>query len=791
MGNDGEIKPGDEPTIELPAALRGRGERAPEKIGGFRIRRMIASGGMGLVYEAVQESPHRSVALKVMRRTAATPSSLKRFRNEAQLMARLHHPGIAQVYEAGVDETGPEPVPFIAMELIPGAKTLRDYVRAKALSREQIVELVAQAADAVAHGNAKGVIHRDLKPSNILVDHAGTLKIVDFGVARTMDADTPVTYQTEPGQLVGTVQYMSPEQITADSRELDARADVYSLGVILYELLSGRLPHDLEGKSVYEAAMVIRDQPSHKLGTVSSDVPLDLETIVHRAVEKDRDRRYAAAADLAADLRRFLAGQPIAARRDSAWYVFVTSSRAWIMANKPLYVFVAVLFAAAVAYWGGTWLAFKATTLGQMGEYPVFKATPALIDRFDHTALIVMPDGFDAEAVARAAGVEGVQNSQVRSMRRLHGALMKKLAEAGPRVVVFGIGFNTPAPEHDDYFIAGVEALASKRIGVVTALEVWTWKTPEWFTSTSKIISHPNVYASELITISAQPEDTHLALPTFIVGMRRGDAETLVGGPLVAWALARRPGSGLRAELSYEEDFLELKWFDRDAQGRVMEQVQIRERIPTSFINKIRFLEAPDRAGQMNDDINAYRSIEAPTMAQMQSATITYQDAMTMDAATLASKLSGRIVVIGNDTILPTGLPADSRTITRHGEVVPGSRLVASTIEGLCRGTYINFISAYSAMLLTLACTVLGAVVAAKTARWKNSGVLAAMMALVVTGVLVTLFAVIICRLQGLIINPFVPALSGLFGGIVILPMVLQRRNRQRVIAESEIRRSS
>jgi serine/threonine protein kinase len=118
MGNDGDIKPGNEPTSDLPPALRGRGERVPETIGGFRIRRMIASGGMGLVYEAVQESPHRSVALKVMRRTAATPSSLKRFRNEAQLMARLHHPGIAQVYEAGVDESGSEPVPFIAFEFI-------------------------------------------------------------------------------------------------------------------------------------------------------------------------------------------------------------------------------------------------------------------------------------------------------------------------------------------------------------------------------------------------------------------------------------------------------------------------------------------------------------------------------------------------------------------------------------------------------------------------------------------------------------------------------------------------
>ncbi len=790
MGNEGDKSPGNEPTSELPPALRGRGDRVPESIGGFRIRRLIASGGMGLVYEAVQESPHRSVALKVMRRAAASPSSLQRFRNEAQLMSRLHHPGIAQVFEAGIDDSGPEPIPYIALELIAGAKTLSEFVRERNLSREEVIDLVARAADAVAHGNSKGVIHRDLKPSNVLVDHEGHVKIVDFGVARAMDADAPMTYQTEPGQLVGTVQYMSPEQIASDSRQLDARADVYSLGVILYELISGRLPHDLEGKSVYEAAMMIRDQPSHKLSTVSSDVPLDLETIVHRAVERDRDRRYATASDFAADLRRFLKGEPIAARRDSSWYVFMTTSRAWIMANKALYIFVAVLLAAAVAYWGGTWLTFKKSTFASIGEFPVFAATPALIDRLEHTSLIVMPEGFDASAVATRAGIEGVNNAQLRSVRRLHGGLMKRLAEAGPRAVVFNISFNNSSTEHDDYFIAGVEALASKRIPVITSLSEFTHKTPEWYAGVSRIMSHANVYPSEMITANVRAESSYRDLPVCVVAMRRGVSETLISGPVYAWALARRPSSGLRAELSLEEDFFEIKWFDRSADGRVLEQVQLRERIPTSFISTVRNLPVdPAPTGQLVGDINAYRSLETPLLSQMNQATIRYDDAMSMDIAALTSHVTGRIVVIGNDTFDANGRPADLRSISRHGEVVPGSRLIAACIEGLSRGVYINFIGAYSAMLLTLVSAVLGAGIAARVVKWKSSGVLAVVAACVLTGLIVTLYALVICRIQGLVINPVVPMISGGLGGLVVLPIVLRRRNRQPVVAESEMGR--
>jgi hypothetical protein len=363
---------------------------------------------------------------------------------------------------------------------------------------------------------------------------------------------------------------------------------------------------------------------------------------------------------------------------------------------------------------------------------------------------------------------------------------MKRLAEAGPRAVAFNVVFTRPAPAHDEYFIAGVEALAAKRIGVVTSLATYTAKTPEWYRESSPIMSHPNVHAAEMFIESFQAPSSHQSLPSFVTAMRRGDSETLISLPIYAWAMARRPGSGLRAELSYDEDFFEVKWFDRDSQGRILEQVQMRERIPTSYIVPVKIIQGTSSTGQVLGDVNAYRTLEVPKLAQMQPAVITYQDAMSMDAATLESKLSGRIVVIGNDTILPNGNPATPLVFTRQGELVPGSRTAAAAIEGLCRGTYINFIGAYPAMLLTLACGVAGALIAAKTARWKNSGVLAAFASLVVIGMLVTAYAMIICHFRGVIINPVVPTLSGLLGGVVVLPMVLHPRNRQRVVAESE-----
>jgi serine/threonine protein kinase len=364
-------------TGSPPSAMIGR------QIGRYTIRRLIASGGMGSVFEAMQERPRRIIALKLMRGGIASKSALKRFEFEAQLLGRLRHPGIAQVFEAGThddpegtmgfvaDPAGwqraqpgaPETaasrsIPYFAMEYIPRATPLTEYADASRLKTAQRLELFIQVCEAVHHGHQRGIIHRDLKPSNILVDSSGHAKVIDFGVARATDSDMAVTtMQTSVGQLIGTLQYMSPEQCEADPNDLDIRSDVYALGVVLYELLLGRLPYDVSKLRIYEATRAIREQAPGRPSTVDRTLRGDVETIVLKALEKDRARRYQSAADLATDIRRYLTRQPIAARPPSMTYQLRTFARR----NKALVggvvaVFIALLLGLA----GTTWQAVRA-----------------------------------------------------------------------------------------------------------------------------------------------------------------------------------------------------------------------------------------------------------------------------------------------------------------------------------------------------------------------------------------------------------------------------------------------
>jgi WD40 repeat protein/predicted Ser/Thr protein kinase len=289
----------------------------PVRVGRYRVLRRIAEGGMGAVYEAEQDSPRRLVALKIVRPGFASPSMIKRLTQEAQILARLHHPGIAQVYEAGLADDGQ---PFFAMEFIRGLP-LDEYANRRDLDLAGRVDLVARVCDAVQHAHDQGVIHRDLKPANILVEETGAPKVLDFGVARTTDADLlTAAGLTHTGQLLGTPNYMSPEQVIGDRAAIDRRADVYAMGVILFELAAHRLPYRLEDRPLAEAVQLILEQDPPRLGSVDPDLRGDVETIVAKALEKDPARRYASAADLAADLRRWLAHEPILARPPSALY---------------------------------------------------------------------------------------------------------------------------------------------------------------------------------------------------------------------------------------------------------------------------------------------------------------------------------------------------------------------------------------------------------------------------------------------------------------------------------------
>jgi len=374
--DDPTIPPSQTPTVSgpwtspvhraIPAHL------APGAvISRYRVESVLGEGGMGVVYLARQDKPDREVALKVVRPGYATEKMLRRFEHESEVLGRLLHPGIAQIYEAGTADAGLGPQPFFAMELVKGDSLTR-YASDHKLSTRARLELLAKVCDAVQHAHQKGVIHRDLKPGNILVTDEGQPKILDFGVARATDSDIQqTTMQTDVGAIVGTIPYMSPEQVGGDPDELDTRSDVYALGVIAYELLVGRLPYDLERKMIHEAARIIKEEEPTRLSSIDRTLRGDVETIVAHALEKDKARRYGAASALAADIRRYLSDEPIAARPASTWYQVQKFSRR----NRSLVGGVVASFLILLLGLGGT--AWQARIAGSERDRADEKAVAA------------------------------------------------------------------------------------------------------------------------------------------------------------------------------------------------------------------------------------------------------------------------------------------------------------------------------------------------------------------------------------------------------------------------------
>ncbi len=337
-----------------PSEGTGSDPNIGRTIGNCRILRKIGEGGMGVVYAAQQQHPRRAVALKLIRPDRSSEKFRRRFDVEAEVLGRMQHPCIANIFESGTarDDRGLEQS-YIVMEYIDGC-SLSAYLRTNDPDSRQRMALLASIADGVAHAHRKGIIHRDLKPANILMTRDGQPKILDFGIARIDDPNVAGKLDaTTTGMIIGTPAYMSPEQVRGRSDEIDTRTDVYALGIIGYEMVMGRSPLNLANQPLVEALKIIEMGVSQSLRRTHAELRGDRGVILFKAMSAEADQRYSSAADFAADVRRYLRGEAVTARSASLFYqiqVFSRRHRALVASSALTLVVMVVATVVSVRY---------------------------------------------------------------------------------------------------------------------------------------------------------------------------------------------------------------------------------------------------------------------------------------------------------------------------------------------------------------------------------------------------------------------------------------------------------
>ncbi len=737
------LAPLSDSTWLSPSSSTGASFVQHDFLPGYEIIRELHRGGQGIVFLANQKSMQRNVAIKVMKEGPfADPTDRARFDREVHILAQLKHPNIVTIHDsgriAGCD--------YFVMDYVEGL-SLDEYVAQKKPSLGELLKLFISICETVEIAHARNIIHRDLKPGNIRVDTEGRPRVLDFGLAKVVGAPRS-TNATEQGMFVGSIPWASPEQARGQMESLDPRTDVYSLGVILYQLLTNHFPYDITGQP-HQVLVRIRNDLPMDPHAMRRDIDRDLSTIVLKCLAKERNRRYVSAGIVANDLKRFVHGDPIDARRDSVSYTLVARGRVFGRRHptiRRLAVFIlAVLITVRLPV---SLFIFRKTPLPTAYRNFAIRLASTINPppKLDCLRVIAIDEKTNLAELARSEQLVGVSTDPKKraSLRRLHGRFMERLAAAHPRAVVWDFYFASSSPFDAD-FVRGVRAL--KRIGAEVIVGTKTWTLlPSGLPEVA-----PEILAeTRWGTLRANFDDQNPW--TIELFMKRPESDPYPSLALSTLAASRDSRAEYTIDIDADSGVINLTYAVPVPRARLKLPLPVVDRVALASIKEF---EQDSKDGDIRiEDIVGYYPVLLPDDATLRAATMNYADFFALTPDALRAQIGGRIVLI-----------ADANNLKDTCKY-PGGRVVkayyghALALEQLVQGRGISAATPHLATLQNAISAALGSIAGLIFARRFVARAIA-MLVLAVAIVVACLTALLLARYLAV---PYMPIISAIIG---------------------------